>query len=607
MIRWIWLAVCVLMFSGVVAQDTSLVAYAEQGPKSIDERINDRVSPITNAVEAIIFYAIPLKYDLEFQGHTGTDFRFTKEVPYRVEWEGPGSYAGKYFTITYVSDSLYQLRYDFVDADGHTRRVMSNATFGSWVEMDGLRYRVFPEGTERVTTEYRFRIQQISLPLIVVWLIAGALFFTFYFRFINLRKFGLALNIVRGKYTDPKEAGEVSHFQALTAALSGTVGLGNIAGVAIAISLGGPGATFWMILAGLLGMSSKFVECTLGVKYRNIDERGVVHGGPMYYLSQGLKLRGMAGFGKVLAVFFALMCIGGSFGGGNMFQVNQAFQQFNNVFMDSNTSHGWVFGLIMAIFVAVVIIGGIKSIARVTERIVPFMVVIYVLAALIIIFGHLSDVPATFGLIFSGAFAPDAVAGGIIGVLIQGFRRAAFSNEAGIGSASIAHAAVRTENPVSEGLVSLLEPFIDTVVVCTMTALVIIITGNYLTADVSEGIALTSRAFSDVITWFPYVLALAVILFAFSTMISWSYYGLQSWIYLFGNRPWVNVSYKVLFCVMVVVGAAMNLEAVIGFSDAMIFAMSFPNILGILFLLPVVRAELRQYLGRIESGEIIKR
>lgn len=607
MMRWIWLVVCVLMFSRVMAQDTSVVAYAEHGPKSIDQRINDRVSPVTNAVEAIIFFSIPLKYDLEFQGHTGTDFRFTKDAPYRVEWEGPGEHAGRYFTITYVSDSLYHLTYRFIKDNGDTMQVFHNGQFGLPIDVAGLRFIVHHDTGGHIGTEYRFRVQQISLPLIVVWLIAGALLFTFYFRFISLRKFGLALNIVRGKYTDPKEAGEVSHFQALTAALSGTVGLGNIAGVAIAISLGGPGATFWMIVAGLLGMSSKFVECTLGVKYRNIDERGVVHGGPMYYLSKGLKQRGMAGFGKVLAVFFALMCIGGSFGGGNMFQVNQAFQQFNNVFMGSNSSQGFVFGLIMAAFVAVVIIGGIKSIARVTERIVPFMVVLYVTAALIIIIGHISDVPATFGLIFSGAFAPDAVAGGIIGVLIQGFRRAAFSNEAGIGSASIAHAAVRTENPVSEGLVSLLEPFIDTVVVCTMTALVIIITGNYLTADVSEGIALTSRAFSDVITWFPYVLAVAVILFAFSTMISWSYYGLQSWIYLFGNRPWVNVSYKVLFCVMVVVGAAMNLEAVIGFSDAMIFAMSFPNILGILFLLPVVRAELRQYMSKIKSGEIIKR
>ena len=370
--------------------------------------------------------------------------------------------------------------------------------------------------------------------------------FTIYMRFVNIRGFRMAIDIVRGIYSNPNDKGEVSHFQALTAALSGTVGLGNIAGVAIAISLGGPGATFWMIIAGLLGMSSKFVECTLGVKYRIENADGSVSGGPMYYLSRGFAEKGWPGLGKVLAVFFAVMCIGGSIGGGNMFQVNQAFQQFEAVTGGTESfihGQGWIFGLVMALLVAVVIIGGIKSIAKVTDKIVPFMCGIYVLAALVILFGNFTRIPEAFGLIFAGAFSPMAISGGIVGVLIQGFKRAAFSNEAGIGSASIAHSAVKTNEPVTEGLVALLEPFIDTVIVCTMTALVIVITGTVDGGGVwqplgagGDGIHLTSTAFSSVITWFPIILAVAVILFAFSTMITWSYYGIKSWKYLFITR-----------------------------------------------------------------------
>ena len=448
-----------------------------------------------------------------------------------------------------------------------------------------------------------------EVPFVLIWLIFGALFFTVYFRFVNIRRFKLAIDIVRGKYTDPTETGEVSHFQALTAALSGTVGLGNIAGVALAISIGGPGATVWMIIAGLLGMSSKFVECTLGVKYRTIDKNGVVHGGPMYYLSDGLKKRGFGVFGKILAVFFAIMCIGGSLGGGNMFQVNQAFRQFNNV-MPNGFNEGWVFGIIMAVLVGLVIIGGIKSIARVTEKIVPFMVGVYILAAIIIIVVNYHQIPEAFVLIFEGAFAPGAVYGGVLGVLIIGFQRAAFSNEAGIGSASIAHSAVKTNNPVSEGLVALLEPFIDTVVVCTMTALVIIISGTYLVyagdTGTSAGVSLTSAAFASVIDWFPYILSIAVILFAFSTMISWSYYGLQAWTYLFGKSKAADYSYKVLFCIFVVIGAAMTLGSVTDFSDAMIFAMCFPNIFGLYFLMGDVRKQMDAYITKIKTGEIIK-
>lgn len=443
-----------------------------------------------------------------------------------------------------------------------------------------------------------------SMPLVIILLLTVATIFTIYFSFINVRGIKLAIDTVRGKYTDPNDVGEVSHFQALTAALSGTVGLGNIAGVAIAISLGGPGATFWMIIAGLLGMSSKFVECTLGVKYRDVGPDGTVYGGPMYYLTKGLGEKGLGGLGKVLAIFFAIMCVGGSFGGGNMFQANQAAQQFNTMIGATSDFAGFLFGAILAGIVAIVIIGGIKRIGSVTERIVPFMCGIYVLAALIIIISNYSLVPDALGKILSGAFTPTGVAGGFVGVLVQGFRRAAFSNEAGVGSAAIAHAAVKTDHPASEGLVALLEPFIDTVVVCTMTALVIIITGNYNNAAGMGGVELTSQAFESVLPWFPIVLTVAVVLFAFSTMLSWSYYGLQAWMFLFGRSRMADFTYKVLFCIFVIVGSASSLSAVTDFSDAMIFAMVLPNVIGLLILMPVVKKELKSYTSKIKSGEI---
>ncbi|MCB0704849.1 MAG: alanine:cation symporter family protein [Saprospiraceae bacterium] len=448
-----------------------------------------------------------------------------------------------------------------------------------------------------------------QMPIVIIILLLSAVIFTVYFKFINLTGLKLAINTVRGKYTDPTDTGEVSHFQALTAALSGTVGLGNIAGVAIAISLGGPGATFWMICAGLLGMSSKFVECTLGVRYRDIGPDGTVYGGPMYYLSKGLREKGFTNLGKFLAVFFAIMCIGGSFGGGNMFQANQAAQQFNSMVGAEAGSAGFVFGLLMACIVAVVIIGGIKRIGRVTEKIVPAMVGIYIAAALIIIFANFSSIPSAFGQILSGAFTPLGIAGGFVGVLVQGFRRAAFSNEAGVGSAAIAHSAVRTEYAASEGIVALLEPFIDTVVVCTMTALVIIITngdGSIMTYGVPEGdgVLATSKAFASVLPWFPYILTVAVVLFAFSTMLSWSYYGLQAWKYLFGRTRISDLSYKLLFCVFIVIGSAIELGAVTDFSDAMIFAMVLPNVVGLFILLPEVKKALKRYKGDIDAGKL---
>ena len=456
---------------------------------------------------------------------------------------------------------------------------------------------------------YSVPVLGADLPLIVVWLVVAAAIATVYFNFISFRAFGHAIDLIKGDYANPKDAGEVSHFQALATALSGTVGLGNIAGVAIAVSIGGPGATFWMILAGLLGMSLKFAECTLGVKYRNEYLDGTVSGGPMYYLSKGLAEKNMGGLGRVLAVFFAVCCIAGALGGGNMFQANQSFQQFVNVtggeasFM---ADKGWLFGLIIAILVGVVIIGGIKSIAKVTEKVVPFMAIIYCTAALVIILAHITEVPAAFGAIIGGAFSPEGVAGGAIGALIQGFKRAAFSNEAGVGSAAIAHSAVRTKEPITEGLVALHEPFIDTVVICTMTALVIVITGTYQAGGGMSGVELTSMSFESVFSWFPYILAVAVILFAFSTMLSWSYYGAKCWTYLFGENRTMDLVFKLIFCIFVVIGSSMNLGPVVDFSDSAIFAMAVANIVGLYLLFPVVKRELESYWGRLQRGEIQK-
>lgn len=484
-----------------------------------------------------------------------------------------------------------------------------------------------------------------GVPFVLILLVFGAAFFTLAFGFVNIRRFPLAINVVRGKYDEIEQAvdsesdvttdtvnvvegdlpdtirdesahGEVSHFQALATAVSGTVGLGNIAGVAVAIAVGGPGATFWMIVCGLLGMSTKFVECTLGVKYRDIEPDGTVYGGPMYYLSNGFKDIGMAGFGKVLAVIFAIMCVGGSFGGGNAFQANQATVQITTMTGLEGGAIKTIIGIIMAILVAIVIIGGIKRIAKVTEKVVPFMAVIYVAASLIIIFSNIGYLPNAISQIFTGAFAPEAAVGGLIGALLQGFRRAAFSNEAGAGSAAIAHSAVNTKYPASEGIVALLEPFIDTVVICTMTALVIIMfngdnlfqyaaintDGVIIAGQTVGGVDLTSMAYDSVLPGFRYILTLAIVLFAFSTMISWSYYGLQAWKYLFGRSNAADITYKVLFCIFVVIGSAISLGSVIDFSDAMIFAMVFPNMIGLFFLFPKVREEMKRYLNAIKDA-----
>ncbi|MFD2099558.1 alanine/glycine:cation symporter family protein [Flagellimonas iocasae] len=483
----------------------------------------------------------------------------------------------------------------------------------------------------------------MNIPIVLLLLVGGATFFTIYFRFPNILKFPLAINVVRGKFEevemyglekvelhmtedgdipdtirDESEEGEVSHFQALATAVSGTVGLGNIAGVAVAIALGGPGATFWMIICGLIGMSTKFVECTLGVKYRDVDKNGVVHGGPMYYLKRGLEKKGLKGLGKVLAVIFAVLCVGASFGGGNAFQSNQAAVQLSSMLNLQGGAVGVIIGVVLAALVGVVIIGGIKKIASVTEKIVPIMAVIYVLASLVIIFANIKFIDVAFTQIFEGAFTPEAGLGGILGVIIVGFQRAAFSNEAGAGSASIAHSAVKTKYAASEGLVALLEPFIDTVVICTMTALVIIffnmdagafdygngVGSTVLINDTGEyigGVDLTSMAYDSVIPGFRYVLTIAIILFAFSTMISWSYYGLQSWKFLFGRGRTADIVYKILFLLFVVIGAGATLDAVIKFSDAMILALVFPNMVGLLILFPRVNDELKRYVRAIKK------
>lgn len=485
-----------------------------------------------------------------------------------------------------------------------------------------------------------WQVPIINVPLVVVLLVLGALFFTIYFGFVNIRRFPLAINVVRGKYDDIEEhgvektelfieddgdipdtirdeskEGEVSHFQALATAVSGTVGLGNIAGVALAIAIGGPGATFWMVVCGLLSMSTKFVECTLGVKYRDVGEDGTVYGGPMYYLRKGLSERGNKTLGKILAVLFAILCVGASFGGGNAFQANQAAEQLAQMVGWTSGSSGFWIGVILAVVVGFVIIGGIKRIASVTEKIVPFMAGIYALACLIVIFANFSYIDDAIVLIFKGAFTTNAAVGGFAGVLITGFRRAVFSNEAGAGSAAIAHSAVKTKYPASEGIVALLEPFIDTVIICTMTALVIIFynstghfayggdgSGNVLVdGQAVGGVNLTSMAFESVIPWFPYVLTIAVVLFAVSTMISWSYYGLQSWKFLFGREKWVDMTYKVLFVLFIVIGASASMQAVFDFSDGMILALVFPNMVGLMLLFPKVREELRRYLDAIRS------
>lgn len=467
--------------------------------------------------------------------------------------------------------------------------------------------------------------------LVIFWLAAAGVILTLVFKFINIRAFGLAMRTVRGKYSQASDPGSVTHFQALSAAVSGTVGLGNIAGVAIGIHSGGPGVAFWLFLSGFLGMSTKFAECTLGVKYRIFDTEGNVHGGPMYYLRRGLQDRGMKSLGMVLAFFFAIFCVFASFGGGNIFQVNQVTTQLINITGGNESfffANQWVFGLIMALMTALVIIGGIKGIAKVTDKLVPLMCGVYVLSALLVLVVNASHIIPAIQMIVSEAFQPRAaITGGLVAAFIWGMRRATFSNEAGIGSAPIAHAAAKTRRPASEGVVALLEPFIDTVVICTLTSLVLCVTMNFEGDSANyainghsyvlgaagtgwkEGIAMTSAAFETIHSSFKYVLFMCVFLFAFSTLITWSYYGLQAWQYLFGKKVITAWIYKVIFCLIIIVGSAASMANATDFSDASLFAMSVPNLIGVYLLLPIVRSELARFVAfskRVDAGATVE-
>lgn len=452
---------------------------------------------------------------------------------------------------------------------------------------------------------YSVSIGGAELPLIVIWLIAGALFFTFYFRFINLRGFMHAIRVVRGDEDEGDEPGEVSHFQALATAVSGTVGVGNIAHVAVAVSVGGPGAAFWMVVAGFLGMASKFAECTLGVKYRQENPDGTISGGPMFFLHKGLTGLGWPRLGRGLAIYYAICIAGGSVGVG-MFQANQAYVQFVTATGGTESvavGWGWLFGLGLAVLVGMVIMGGIQAIARVTAKLVPLMAVIYVVTATYVILANAERIPSGLLAILHGAFQPQGIAGGALGIITLGFRRAAYSNEAGIGSSSIAHSAVRTREPLTQGFVAMLEPFIDTIIVCSITALVIVTAfepGSIGTGEIN-GVELTSSAFAQVVPWFPAVLSVVVFLFAYSTLITWSYYGLEGMIYLLGPHPAVRWSFNVFYCLCAILGCTTTLATILDFSDSMIFAMAFANLLGLYFLAPGLRRDLNLYWARIQA------
>ncbi len=446
-------------------------------------------------------------------------------------------------------------------------------------------------------------IKTNNIPFIVIWLILGSIFFTLRLKFVNIRGFKHSIDLARGKYDDPDAPGMITHFQAMATAVSATVGLGNIAGVAVAISLGGAGATFWMFLAGFFGMSLKFAECTLGVKYRFINDEGRIFGGPMNYLRYGLEKRNLKYLGKFLAILFAILGVGASFGGGNMLQSNQAFKIVSEQ-IPILQGQGFWFGIGFALLVGAVIIGGIASIAKVTAKVVPVMAILYVLGCLVVIGYHIEYIGGAFLAILDGAFSAEALKGGFIGVLIMGLQRAAFSSEAGVGSAAIAHSASKTNHPIADGFSSLVEPFIDTMLVCTMTALVLIFTGMHETSNGLGGVELTADAFGSVVSWFPSVLAVAVLLFAFSTMVSWSYYGMRSWTFLFGRSKKIELVYKIMYLGFVVLGASVSLGAVLSFADMMILAMSFPNIIGLYIMAPEINDDMKIYWQKLKEGKL---
>ncbi|NAZ81854.1 amino acid carrier protein [Kineococcus sp. R8] len=500
----------------------------------------------------------------------------------------------------------------------------ATAETGALASVEAAIDEVFAPVTEALSAVifYSVSIGGATFPLIVGWLVLAGLVFTVYFGAIQLRGFPVALQVVRGRFSRDSDPGEVTHFQALTSAVSGTVGLGNIAGVAVAVTLGGPGATFWMICAGLLGMCTKFVECTLGVKYREVHEDGTVTGGPFKYLKVAFARLKVSWIGTVLTGVFAVAIFFFGVAGGNMFQANQTFAQMRNVTGGDDGVLGsdgaaLVFGIVLAALVGLVILGGISSIGRVTSKLVPAMAIIYVGACLVVILGNAAAIPGALGEIVTGAFSPEGVAGGVLGSLIIGFQRAAFSNEAGVGSAAIAHSAVKTRRPVSEGFVALLEPFVDTVIICTMTALTIVIARPQSWVDAraevaatgensADGVVLTSDAFESVISWFPIVLAVAVALFAFSTLITWSYYSLKAWCHFFGRSRASEATFKVVYCLFTVVGTVLTFGQVLDLADAMLFVCALVNIIGLYLLAPVVKAEVREYLADRRSGALAR-
>jgi AGCS family alanine or glycine:cation symporter len=490
-----------------------------------------------------------------------------------------------------------------VDEAKNTEETLSMQSYFSFKSLDVKINNLVQPVTDFLSDFIFFTVPFLGadLPIIVLWLIFAASFFTLYLGFINFRGIKHAIDITRGRFSDSSHPGEITHFQALTAAVSGTVGIGNIGAVAVTVSIGGPGAIFWVVVAGILGMTTKFVECTLGVKYRVVNQDGSVSGGPMYYLRDGLAQRGYPKFGQFLGTFFAISIVIGCLGIGNMFQSNQAYVQLVEVTGGQVKSpllgYGWCVGLIMAVMVGVIIIGGIKSIAKVTEKLVPFMVVLYILGSLAVLFINWSLLPGAVASIFEGAFSSQGVAGGFLGVMIIGFQRAVFSNEAGLGSAAIAHSAVKTKSPITEGYVALLEPFIDTVIICTLTGLVIITcfdSQTILNGGVS-GIELTSAAFESRIPWSPIPLSIAAFLFAFSTMLAWAYYGTKGWTYVFGEGTIKELTFHFIFCGFIIIGSSIQLSAVLDFADALIFVMAIPNLLGLYILAPEVKRDLKIY------------
>lgn len=584
--------------------------------KSITEIFNSKVQPAVDVLGAVLFwdaFATLGIYDpVVYTSHKNIQLKRGAAInnePYRVKkWlVSDGSQVKKGAKIAWlVSDRNEELTV-YASADGRLEQVIKEGAMisampesGSYdvpilgvIELRTAQPLLYPNGDVKIN----------SIPFIVIWLILGSIFFTLRLKFVNIRGFRHSLDLARGKYDDPDAPGTITHFQAMATAVSATVGLGNIAGVAVAISLGGAGATFWMFLAGFFGMSLKFAECTLGVKYRFIDDEGRIFGGPMNYLRYGLEKRNLKKLGKFLAILFAVLGVGASFGGGNMLQSNQAFKIVSEQ-LPFLQGHGFWFGIGFALLVGAVIIGGIQSIAKVTSKVVPVMAILYVLGCLVVIGYHIEYIGGAFQAIFDGAFSAEALKGGFIGVLIIGLQRAAFSSEAGVGSAAIAHSASKTNHPIADGFTSLVEPFIDTMLICTMTALVLIFTGKHEINSGMGGVELTADAFGSVVSWFPSVLAVAVFLFAFSTMVSWSYYGMRSWSYLFGRSKKLELVYKIMYLGFVVLGASVSLGAVLSFADMMILAMSFPNIIGLYIMAPEINADMKIYWQKLKDGKL---